>query len=121
MLVLGACSPGADGSPGTVSQGLGLGASSSGVCAAIAELPDVPRAQRAFTNLAHDALHGLAADQRLARSLSARVLEAMQQVEADFDRPPDVAVLTVDLKALHASADAALQGLGESVPGCTEL
>ena len=120
MLILGACSPAAGGSPGTVSQGPGLAASSSGVCEAIVALPDLPRSQRAFTNLAHDALHGLAADPRLTRSLSARVLEAMQQVEADFDRPSDVALLTGDLKALHTSADAALQALGESVPACTE-
>jgi hypothetical protein len=119
-LVLGACSPGADGSPGTAGPGPDLAASSSGVCEAIAALPDLAVAQRAFTNLAHDALHGLAADPRLARSLSARVLETMQQVEADFDRPLDVAALTGDLNALHTSADAALEALGEEVPACAE-
>jgi hypothetical protein len=95
-----------------------LTASSSGVCEAIAALPDVSAAQRAFTNVAHDALHGLAADPRLDRPMSARVLEAMQKVEADFERPSGVAVLTGDLTALRVSADAALQALGDVVPTC---
>ena len=119
MLVLGACSPAAS-APQTADRGaLGLGASSSGVCEAIAALPDVSAAQRAFTNVAHDALHGLAADPRLDRGASARVLEAMQKVEADFEQPPDGAVLIRDLTELRASADAALQALGEAVPACT--
>jgi hypothetical protein len=95
-----------------------LTASSSGVCEAIAALPDVSAAQRAFTNVAHDALHGLAADPRLDRPMSARVLEAMRKVEADFERPSGVAVLTGDLTALRVSADAALQALGDVVPTC---
>ncbi|MGZ8528584.1 MAG: hypothetical protein ACXWWR_07290 [Candidatus Limnocylindrales bacterium] len=99
---------------------LGLPASSSGVCEAIEALPDQSSARRAFTNLAHDALHDLAADPRLDRSMSARVLEAMTQVEVDFSRPADVAVLTDDLTELHASANAALQALGVDVPACAE-
>jgi hypothetical protein len=99
---------------------LGLPASSSGVCQAIVALPDVSAAQHAFTNVAHDALHGLAADPRLDRSMSARVLEAMQKVEADFSRSTDMAALTGDLAELHASADAALGALGEEVPACAD-
>jgi hypothetical protein len=52
--------------------------------------------------------------------MSARVLEGMEKVEADFSQVPDVAVLTDDLAELHASADAALQALGEEVPACAE-
>jgi hypothetical protein len=119
-LVLSACS-----TTGTVSgtpnqPGLGPSASSSGVCKAIVALPDLPAAERAFTNLAHDALHELAAEPRLSRSMSARVLEAMNKVEADFSRSPDVAVLSADLAELHASADSALQELGQEVPACPE-
>lgn len=117
-LILGACSPAASGSPPAESGTVGSAASSSGVCDAIAALPDVPAAERAFTNRAHDALHDLAAEPRLERAVSARVLEAMQRVEGDFDHPSDVAVLTGDLAALQASADAALQALGEAVPPC---
>lgn len=117
-LVLSACSPVASGSasPGTTSPG--LTAASSGVCQAIVALPDLSAAERAFTNLAHEPLHRLAADSRLARPTTARVLEAMQKVEADFAGSADAAALTDDLGELQASADAALLALGEEVPAC---
>jgi hypothetical protein len=118
-LVLTACSSAASVSttPGQLASG--LTASSSGVCQAIAALPDLAAAERDFTNLAHQALHELAADPRLARSMSARVLETMATVEDDFRQSPDVAVLTDDLKEVHASADAALTALGQDVPPCS--
>lgn len=119
-LVLSACSPVASVSATPSQRALGLAASSSGVCQVIVALPDLSAAERAFTNLAHEALHGLAADPRLGRSMSARVLEAMEKVEADLGRSPDVAVLINDLAELHASADAALQALGEEVPACAD-
>ena len=50
--------------------------------------------------------------------MSARVLEAMEKVETDFSKSPDLMVLTNDLTELQASADAALQSLGEEVPAC---
>jgi hypothetical protein len=92
--------------------------SSSGVCAAIAALPDRSASERAFSNLAHDALHGLAAEPGLSRALSARLLEAMERVEADFRRATDVAALSTDLGELQASTDAALQALDRQVPAC---
>jgi len=123
-LAIRSCSAGGTPSPGATAPpsqpALGLRAASSGVCQAIIALPDLSAAERAFSNLAHDALHGLAADPRLGRSMSARALEAMEKVEADFSRSPDVAVLTDDLTKLHASADAALRALGEEVPPCAE-
>jgi hypothetical protein len=123
-LAIGACSAGSTPSRLATAQQseplLGLPASSSGVCQAIVALPDPSAAKRAFSNLAHEALHSLAADPRLGRAMSARVLEAMEKVEADFSQSPDVAVLTDDLTKLHASADAALLALGEEVPPCTE-
>jgi hypothetical protein len=118
VLLLGACSPAVSASPTPSQPALGLAASSSGVCEAIAALPDRSAAKRAFVNLAHEALHDLAADPRLDRSMSARVLEAMEKVEADFGQPVDVAVLAGDLAAIHAAADSALQSLGEDVPAC---
>jgi len=120
MLLLSACSPVASASATPSQPALGLPASSSGVCQTIAALPDLSAAERAFTNLAHDALHGLAADPRLDRSMTARVLEGMEKVEADFSQPPDMAVLSDDLTELHASADAALQALGLEMPACAE-
>jgi hypothetical protein len=119
-LLLTACSPIASASATPSQPALGLPASSSGVCQAIAALPDVSAAERAFTNQAHDALHGLAADPRLDRPMSARILEAMEKVEADFGQSSDLAVLTDDLAELHAAADAALRALGVEVPACAE-
>jgi hypothetical protein len=117
-LLLSACSPVASASATPVQTAPGLAASSSGVCQAIAALPDVPAAERIFMNVAHAALHDLAADPRLDRSMSAGVLETMQKVEADFRHPPGVADLTDDLASLHASANTALNAIGEEVPAC---
>lgn len=116
--LLSGCAPAAATS---VSQDLaraGLGAASSGICGAISALPDVSAAERAFTNQAHDALHALAAESRLARAVSALVLEAMEEVEADFKGPVDPTVLAADLAGLRASTDSALQTLDVDVPAC---
>ncbi len=100
ILLLSGCSPVVYSSATPSQPAVGLDAASSGLCQAIAALPDRAGAERAFTNLAHDHLHDLAADPRLDRSLSAKVLEAMQAIEVDFSRPSDVAVLTGDLAVL---------------------
>lgn len=115
VLILGACSPGslANG-PGSG----GLTAASSGVCQAIAALPDVASVEVVFLNVAHDALHALAAEPRLDRQLSAQVLQTMQKVETDFSQRPGVASLAMDLAALHAAADAALVGIGQTASRC---
>lgn len=120
LLLLSACSAVASASASPSQAALGLPASSSGVCQAITALPDLSAAERAFTNLAHDALHGLAADPRLDRSTSARVLEAMERVHTDFSESRALSVLTDDLVELHASADAALEALGVEVPQCAQ-
>lgn len=96
----------------------GLRAASSGVCHAIADLPDRAAAERAFTNLAHEALHALAADGRLDRSLAARVLETMQKVETDFSQSAGATQLGGDLAQLEAAVVAALSALGQEVPAC---
>jgi hypothetical protein len=94
--------------------------SSWGVCAAMLAVPDAAAAQRAFTNLAHGPLHSLAADPRLSRAMSARILETMGVVEADFGRPPATATLADDLAELHAAADGALRALGLAAPDCAK-
>jgi hypothetical protein len=83
-------------------------------------VPDVASAQRAFTNLAHGPLHSLAADPRLSRAMSARILETMAVVEADFGKPPATAALADDLAKLHAAVDGALRALGLPVPECAK-
>jgi hypothetical protein len=105
-------------SPGTDAGSRGLVAASSGLCHALGALPDTPAAGRAFINEAHEALHRLAADPRLARPTAARVLETMQKVEADLASQPDATPLATDLAALRATADAALETLGVEVPTC---
>jgi hypothetical protein len=119
-LVLSACSPGANAPALSSHAAIGLAASSAGVCQAIDALPDVTAAERVFTNVAHEALHGLAADPRLSRSVSARVLEAMQRVEADFSGSTGASALGDDLAELQVSTDAALGALGEEVPACAD-
>ncbi len=88
----------------------------TGVCDALAALPDPPAAERTFTNVAHDALHELAADPRLDRSLAAPVLEAMDRVEADFDGT--AAALPDDLGRLHDAARTALHTIGIEAAAC---
>jgi hypothetical protein len=117
-LLLNACAIGASSSLTPVSTAPVLVAASSGLCEAIAALPDRIAAQAAFTNVAHDALHRVAGDPALARSLAAGVLVAMQNVEGDFSRSAEPAALDNDLRLLKDSADAALVALGVPVPGC---
>jgi hypothetical protein len=119
-LVLSACSPGANAPAASSQAAIGLAASSAGVCQAIGALPDVAAAERVFTNVAHEALHGLAADPRLPRSVSASVLEAMQKVESDFSGSTGASALGDDLAELQVSTDAALGALGEEVPACAK-
>jgi len=119
-LLLTACLPAASlpATPGTSATAGGLSASSSGLCQAIAALPSASLAERAFTNMAHEALHVLAADSRIDRTLRARILEAMERVEADFSAPGDTAVLADDLAALQGSADEALRSVDVQIPPC---
>jgi hypothetical protein len=119
-LVLTACSPRASASVTSSYAGTALTDASSGVCQAIVALPDVAAAERSFANVAHEALHGLAAEPGLDRQLAAGILESMQKVEADFGQSQqrDVAALTSDLTLLHESADRALVSLGQTAPPC---
>ncbi len=120
-----ACSPGGAGqasaspSPAPTASMTGepnLQAAAVGVCSAIGALPDAAAAERTFTNDAHEALHALAAAPGLDRSVSARLLESMEQVEADFEGGSGN--LSDDLGALHAAAGVALAGIGQAVPTC---
>lgn len=113
-MMLGACAAPPAASPSVVAVGDAV----SGVCQARAALPDVEAANRAFTNLAHQALHTLAAEPRLPRDLAARVLEAMEAVEADFQGGTNAATLDQDLGELQAAAAQALEATGREVPGC---
>jgi hypothetical protein len=111
--LLTACAPAASPTPPA-----GLGAAAGGVCLAQAALPDLGAAERAFTNQAHDAVHALAAAPALDRTLAGHLLEAMEQVEADFDAGAGAAELGADLAELRAAAEAALTALDEAVPPC---
>ena len=114
VLLFSACA--AQGSPSPT--GPGLATAVSGVCQARAALPNQDEAKRAFTNVAHDPLHALAADPGLDRVLAARVLESMEQLEADFEDLATPERLGDDLEELHAAAAAALERVGLEVPAC---
>ena len=113
-LVLGACAaaPAVSSTPSAAEDSTpgvsGLAGAADGLCAAMAALPDTAAAKRDFVNQAHDALHALAADSRLERALSARVLEAMDRVEQDFDTAAAEPILGADLSSLRAAAADAL-------------
>ncbi len=79
---------------------------------------DPEQARTIFFDRAHDPLHDIAAAaQEVDRSSAARLLEAKQAVEADFERMlgPDLAS---DLERLVAATRAGLMELSVSVPGC---
>lgn len=84
----------------------------------MAALPDLAATRRVFINDAHDALHTLAADPRLTRSAAAHVLEAMDQLERDFDASAEAPGVTTDLADLAAAASTALKELGIDAPPC---
>jgi hypothetical protein len=117
-LALTACTPAASAPPSGDEAMAGLPLSSRGICAAMLALPDTQAAERAFTNLAHDRLHDLAADPRLSRAMSGRILETMGVVETDFGRSPAAATLADDLAELHAAAETALRAIGLTAPAC---
>ncbi len=118
MLSMVACAPGQTASATTGAGQSDPTAASSGVCQARLDLPDVTAAGRAFTDLAHEALHRLAADTRLSRSMAAAILESMERSETDLGHAPSPAALSTDLDALQVATDAALTALGETVPTC---
>lgn len=119
-LVLNGCAVGARSTLTETGTAPGLSSAVSGVCGAVAALPDRSTAERVFTNVAHESLHGLAADPRLDRTMSAAILEAMQVVEEDFRGSADASRLSGDLGALRTAAATALGAIGEAVPGCAE-
>ncbi len=120
-LLLANCAPAGEGAVTTPSPSGGLTSAATGVCAALAALPDTVAAQRAFSDDAHEALHALASAPGLDRALAAPVLETMQRVEADFATAPpspDASRLATDLASLHAAARAALAALNAAAPAC---
>lgn len=114
--LIAGCAPNPSGSGAAVADG--LASASAGLCSAMVALPDTDKAARAFTNLAHDELHVLAADERLDRSLQAAVLQAMQQVESDISAGSGAGVPLPDMDALKHWTDTSLEALGEEVPPC---
>ncbi|MGH2698818.1 MAG: hypothetical protein ACRDJL_06420 [Actinomycetota bacterium] len=81
---------------------------------------DFGQARMVFFDRAHNPLHDIAAAVgEIDRSSAARLLEAKQAVEADFERMagPELAS---DLGGLVAETRDALDGLSVSVPGCDD-
>jgi hypothetical protein len=121
LMAVSACQAMATSPTGGTSASMPAGdltAASSGLCLAIAALPDATAAQRTFENVAHAALHALAAAPGLDRSTAAAVLESMQRVEGDFGTIATRKTLTADLQDLTQKADTALRAIGQSPPPC---
>ncbi|MEO8470350.1 MAG: hypothetical protein ABI573_11875 [Chloroflexota bacterium] len=122
-MVLTSCGAGSGDAPASSSAAPGsstaaFAAAADGLCVATAALPDRAATKRAFVNDAHDAIHALAADPQVTRAAAARILEAMDQIERDFDASAEARELSTDLAALTAATSAALVELGIEVPLC---
>jgi hypothetical protein len=91
----------------------------TGLCHAIGLVADDrDGAVRAFTDEAHLALHALASDQRLQRSLAAELLQAKYAVEADLSAGASGQPLYDDLLTLYQATVAALDDIGAQIPAC---
>ena len=117
MLLLPACQALGTGAA-NAGNAVDLRSASSGLCLTVATLPDTTAAERTFVNLAHAALHQLAAAPGLSRDHAAGVLESMQRVEADFRSDAPVEILTLDLQDLSAQANGALRAIGQTPSPC---
>jgi mono/diheme cytochrome c family protein len=103
----------------TLLEGLDLVDAERGVCLAVGALPDDPgAARRVYSDRARLALHALAADSRMDRSLAGELLQAKARVEADLADDAAPADLRNDMVALEGVANAALRSIGIGSGGC---
>lgn len=90
-----------------------------GLCG-VRDAPDAPAANAIFYDRTHQELHVIAAaTEEQARSAAATLLEAMQRVEAELERPLLPAAFSADVESLVGATRAALSSIGLDAPGCT--
>jgi hypothetical protein len=111
-------SPLPSGSLGVVTPGAAA-AAVQGLCD-VRDAPDAPAANAAFYDRTHQELHVIAAaTEERDRQAAGVLLEAMQRVEAELERPLLPGEFSADVEALAGATRAALDSIGLDVPACT--
>ena len=86
----------------------------------VRDAPDAPAANAAFYDRTHQELHVIAAaTEERDRAKAASLLEAMQRVEAELERPLLPAGFSADVDTLVGAARGALASIGLDAAGCT--
>jgi hypothetical protein len=129
-LTLAACSgPGGSGqvtTPAVLPSGsLGVVTSDAAIAAVqglcdVRDAPTAPMASATFYDRTHQELHVIAAaTEEQDRAKAATLLEAMQRVEAELERPLLPAGFSADVETLVGATRGALASIGLDAPGCT--
>jgi hypothetical protein len=111
--------------PALPSGSLGVVTSEAAVAAVqglcdVRDAPDVPAASATFYDRTHQELHVIAAaTEEQDRAKAAALLEAMQRVEAELERPLLRAGFSADVEGLVGATRGALASIGLDAPGCT--
>ena len=111
--------------PALPSGSLGVVTSDAAVAAVqglcdLRDAPDAPAASATFYDRTHQELHVIAAaTEERDRAKAATLLEAMQRVEADLERPLLPAGFSADVETLVGATRGALASIGLDAPGCT--
>jgi hypothetical protein len=86
----------------------------------VRDAPDAPAASATFYDRTHQELHVIAAaTEERDRAKAASLLEAMQRVEAELERPLLPAGFSADVESLVGATRGALASIGLDAPGCT--
>jgi hypothetical protein len=106
------------GSLGVVTSDAALSAV-QGLCD-VRDAPDAPAASATFYDRTHQELHVIAAaTEERDRAKAAALLEAMQRVEAELERPLLRGGFSADVESLVGATRGALASIGLDAPGCT--
>jgi hypothetical protein len=86
----------------------------------VRDAPDAPAANATFYDRTHQELHVIAAaTEERDRPKAASLLEAMQRVEAELERPLLPTAFSADVERLVGATRGALASIGLDAPGCT--
>jgi hypothetical protein len=111
--------------PAPPSGSLGVVTSDAAVAAVqglcdVREAPSAPAASATFYDRTHQELHVIAAaTEERDRAKAAALLEAMQRVEAELERPLLPAGFSADVETLVGATRGALASIGLDTSGCT--
>jgi hypothetical protein len=86
----------------------------------VRDAPSAPAANATFYDQTHQELHVIAAaTEERDRAKAAALLEAMQRVEAELERPLLRGGFSADVESLVGATRGALASIGLDAPGCT--